>query len=205
MTKIINGVASEFEFPADTGVFTQKILEKENEILRKNAENNDKVVDKVNWENMLLKKENEELKKRLNYLRSGEYYNQLKFERDMLQNVVDHSEVSKEDKEFIDMTHRNTELLEENQKLKKQLEEYKEQVSKGLYNTCLPYTTGYNKAIKDKEIQQKEFIKYLEDEINVLNVVNSTPCGLSFENEITRKVYQEILQKYKEIIGGIYE
>lgn len=65
MTKIINGVASEFEFPADTGVFTQNILEKENEILRKNAEHNDKVVDKVNWENMLLKKENQELKKQL--------------------------------------------------------------------------------------------------------------------------------------------
>ena len=33
-------------------------LKKENKILRENAENNDKVVDKVNWENQLLKKEN---------------------------------------------------------------------------------------------------------------------------------------------------
>ena len=40
-------------------------LEKENKILRENAEHNDKVVDKVNWENMLLKKENQELKKQL--------------------------------------------------------------------------------------------------------------------------------------------
>ena len=47
------------------------------------------------------------------------------------------------------------EIFYENQLLKKQLEEYKEQVNKGLYNTCLPYTTGYNKAIKDKENQQK--------------------------------------------------
>ena len=31
-------------------------LKKENKILRENAENNDKVVDKVNWENQLLKK-----------------------------------------------------------------------------------------------------------------------------------------------------
>ena len=37
-------------------------LEKENKILRENAEHNDKVVDKVNWENMLLKKENKQLK-----------------------------------------------------------------------------------------------------------------------------------------------
>ena len=40
-------------------------LKKENKILRENAENNDKVVDKVNWGNMLLKKENQELKKQL--------------------------------------------------------------------------------------------------------------------------------------------
>jgi len=31
----------------------------------------------------------------------------------MLQDLVDYGEVSKEDKEFIDMTHRNTELLEQ--------------------------------------------------------------------------------------------
>ena len=47
--------------------------------------------------------------------------------------------------------------------LKKQLEEYKEQVNKGLYNTCLPYTTGYNKAIKDKETQQKELYNYIKN------------------------------------------
>ena len=34
---------------------------KENKILKENAENNDKVVDKINWENMLLKKEIEQL------------------------------------------------------------------------------------------------------------------------------------------------
>lgn len=38
---------------------------KENKILRENAEHNGKVVDKVNWENQLLKKENQELKKQL--------------------------------------------------------------------------------------------------------------------------------------------
>lgn len=37
-------------------------LQQENKILKENAENNDKVVDKVNWENMLLKKENKQLK-----------------------------------------------------------------------------------------------------------------------------------------------
>lgn len=41
----------------------------ENKILRENAEHNDKVVDKVNWENMLLKKENEQLKDNWNDLK----------------------------------------------------------------------------------------------------------------------------------------
>lgn len=39
-----------------------KQLQQENKQLKENAENNDKVVDKVNWENMLLKKENLKLK-----------------------------------------------------------------------------------------------------------------------------------------------
>lgn len=38
MTKIINGVASEFEFPADTGVFTQNVFEKENQELKKQVD-----------------------------------------------------------------------------------------------------------------------------------------------------------------------
>ena len=56
-------------------------------------------------------RENQELKEQIEYLKGGEYLNQLRFERDMLQHVVDNSKVSKVDKEFIDMTHKNTELL----------------------------------------------------------------------------------------------
>ena len=41
----------------------------ENKILRENEENNDKVVDKVNWENMLFKKENKQLKDNWNDLK----------------------------------------------------------------------------------------------------------------------------------------
>lgn len=46
-----------------------KQLEQENKILKENAENNDKVVDKVNWENMLLKKENKKQKDNWNKLK----------------------------------------------------------------------------------------------------------------------------------------
>ena len=41
--------------------------------IKENAENNDKVVDKVNWKNQLLKKENEQLKDNWNKLK--EYLN----------------------------------------------------------------------------------------------------------------------------------
>ena len=44
-------------------------LQQENKILKENAENNDKVVDNVNWENMLLKKENKQLKDNWNKLK----------------------------------------------------------------------------------------------------------------------------------------
>lgn len=50
-------------------------LEQENKILKENAEHNDKVVDKVNWENMLLKKENKRLKDNWNKLREWIVYN----------------------------------------------------------------------------------------------------------------------------------
>ena len=43
----------------------------------------------------------------------------------MLQDVVDKMEVSKEDKDFIDMIHRNTELLEENKKYKEAIDKIK--------------------------------------------------------------------------------
>lgn len=44
-------------------------LQQENKILKENAENNDKVVDKINWDNQLLKKENKKLKDNWNKLK----------------------------------------------------------------------------------------------------------------------------------------
>lgn len=82
-----------------------------------------------------------------------------------------------------------------------QLEEYKNQVDKGLYSTCLPYRTGYNKAIEEKENQQKEFIEYMNKTIEELE------CDDVDDEELKRYLLQridtfkEILSKYKEIIG----
>lgn len=70
-----------------------------------------------------LKKEIKNLKRQLSYIHSSEYYNQLRFERDVLKDVVNNGEVSKEDKQFIDCTHRNTELLEQQQEFVKFLED----------------------------------------------------------------------------------
>ena len=107
-------------------------MTKDNKIIKDLKERNDKLVNQyrdrdircVSLERQLdeLKGENQSLRKQLDYLRSGEYLNQLKFEVSMLEDLVEKNEVSEEDKRFIDMTHRNTELLEENQELKKQLE-----------------------------------------------------------------------------------
>ena len=106
-------------------------------------------------------------------------------------------------------------LLKENKELEKQLE-----------NTINSYTEEHNlRHNSDLKLdllktQQKEFIKYLEDKIDIcdcfLDTVKSdlenTPyrvmssikkyiTTLIKENEIEHKVYKEILQKYKEIIG----
>ena len=62
-SKKSNMVIQEF---ADTIIQLQQenqSLKKENKILRENAEHNDKVVDKVNWENQELKKQIEEYKR----------------------------------------------------------------------------------------------------------------------------------------------
>ena len=77
-------------------------------------------------------------------------------------------------------------LLKENQKLKKQVEEYKK--------------LGF-KYLQDKnnnlETQQKEFIKYLEDEIQQKRE-KSTTLTAFIRNVVP---LQQCLQKYKSIIG----
>ena len=110
-------------------------LKKENKILRENAENNDKVVDKVNWENMLLKKQLEDANEKILLLQASE---------PML---------------------------------------------------------NYKKALE--ETQQKEFIKYLEDYIKEMEeeIGNSITEPYKKSHIIRRNVYQEILQKYRSIIG----
>lgn len=75
-------------------------------------------------------------------------------------------------------------LLKENQKLKKQLEEERKKVSE------YSYKLSNFRCEETYETQQKEFIEYLEDmlvsELDIFTVVRV--C--------------DVLSKYKEIIGG---
>ena len=86
-------------------------------------------------------------------------------------------------------------LFEENQELKKQLE-----------NT--DYTSVYLKGCTDTKgkylSQQKEFIEYLEDKLCVINNLLNTEQDEAkvYYLIVRRTAFDEILSKYKEIIGG---
>lgn len=77
----------------------------------------------------------------------------------------------------------NQALLKENQELKKQLENYKK--------------LGF-KYLQDKnnnlEKQQKEFIKWLEDYLNLFDYRD-------IQEQAGYDMLEEILQKYREVIG----
>lgn len=67
-----------------------------------------------------------------------------------------------------------------------------------MYDKCSDCEyTNYDNFVQKVETQQKEFIKYLEDEIEGCELV----CDLLFNHNKEMKIYKEVLQKYKEIIG----
>ena len=96
----------------------------------------------------------------------------------------------------------NQALLKENQELKKQLEETNEMIKKCGFVNIEQVMLSYCGLIA----QQKEFIKWLEDEKNRL----ARECSHIYEDSLgrTRLVNEDIfdeidniLQKYREIIG----
>lgn len=91
-------------------------------------------------------------------------------------------------------------LLKENQELKKQLEEKNKKYIPGEYATeTFIKTIDENILLKN---QQKDFIKYLEDEINKWNY-NYDNYNYEYEVEepTAEELANKILQKYKSIIG----
>ena len=100
------------------------------------------------------------------------------------------------------------------EKLKKQLEEYIKQNMKlkdELFDKRKEYQDTYKDVrieIKEYKTQQKEFIKYLENEIklyenDIQNFKKDYKVYFSLINDlrVSKAKIEEILQKYKEIIG----
>lgn len=86
-------------------------------------------------------------------------------------------------------------LQRENKKIKKQLEEC--YCNRTDCSSRIKNSKKYDSLVQTQEAQQKEFINYLEDEIHSCEAVSD----LLFNSNKEMKVYKEILQKYKEIIG----
>ena len=92
---------------------------------------------------------------------------------------------------------------EEHEKLKKQLEEYQQELEKAdsitqscIFNGKEESKISYRKCLNmldKKETQQKEFIEYLEYQVKLQEKLNDIHLATGFE---------EILSKFKSIIGG---
>ena len=96
-------------------------LRKENKILRENAEHNDKVVDKANWENLKLKKQLEEYK-RLGFEHLNNKCNKLENQqKEFINYLTSYIELLSDDPDYVEEGQK--EILEE------VLLKYKEMVS----------------------------------------------------------------------------
>ena len=86
-------------------------LKKENKILRENAEHNDKVVDKVNWENQKLKKQLEEYK-RLGFKHLNDKCNKLENQqKEFIDYINSYIKLLSDDPDYIE--ERQKDILEE--------------------------------------------------------------------------------------------
>ena len=98
-------------------------------------------------------------------------------------------------------------LLKENETLKKQLENISEElelVMCDLHNRTSE-RDSYERKLNESLSQQKEFINYLEDEINnIKKQIKNYDIwqGVDYNFLITKRQFNtEILEKYKKIIG----
>lgn len=88
-------------------------------------------------------------------------------------------------------------VKEENKELKKQLKDKTED-----YKRMKDNFDSKVDVLTKIEIQQKEFIKYLEDEINKWNYnYDSYNYEYEVEEPTAEELANKILQKYKSIIG----
>ena len=125
-----------------------------------------------------LRKENQELKEQ----NKKEFADYIKFKKEQYD-------------EYLEKVNK---LIKENQELKKQLE------NNSKINVA---DHKYASTCEDKVIilenQQKEFIKYLEDEIKELQKIKETELDCDILKDVIPEllVFKYVLQKYKETIG----
>ena len=130
-----------------------------------------------------LKKQNDSLKQKLNWIAFGDdsevalrYLREIGYvdfdeERKVYINKHNNEPFLLKDEQEKDYYIKDNELNEYTEQLyyqikelKRQLEEYKEQVSKGLYNICLPYKNGYDKAINNSQYWIDYYTRLNNDE-----------------------------------------
>lgn len=168
-------------------------------------------INTLELDNAELRKENKELKSQLRgttHCFDEEEHNKLKEEITNLSKDVDMWNAKYND------------MFDENRELKKHLENC--YCNRTDCSGRIKDSKVYDSLVQKVETQQKEFIEWLENEIDIcdgfLDTVKSDlqeiPYGVISanktyittqikENETAHKVYKEVLQKYKEIIGGI--
>lgn len=103
--------------------------------------------------------------------------------------------------EYQNMCNANTKLSLENQELKKQLEEYKKKLMiatkmeiKEIDKNIFVGIDYFQNKCSNYEVQQKEFIKYLEEKRDkCLTFYEKTECAYAYD------VFKVVLSKYKEI------
>lgn len=103
---------------------------------------------------------------------------------------------------FVASTEELVEYAEENERLKEQLEVGEEQYQ-DLVEEKEKIKESYDSLVLKHESQQKEFIEWLENEINKCEYGEKKYADsddMSYHNE--NELRKEILAKYKEIIRG---
>ncbi len=108
--------------------------------------------------------------------------------------LADDEKIKKQSKEIERLNNIITDLQQENKQLKANWNKLKKRLTtyQILHRDCKVDNLKNISKIEEKETQQKEFIKYLEDEIKLQEEINDIVLATGFE---------EILQKYRSIIG----
>ena len=118
--------------------------------------------------------------------------------KDKISDMQESYETDAEAKFYDYVDKHESKLEKENQELKKQLEERTK-----MYLNAYKYSQGMENEVITLNTQQKEFIRYLEDEIEELQKIKETELDYDILKDVIPQllVCKNVLQKYKSIIG----